>query len=837
MVLGTELIGSTILHYHIIERLGGGGMGEVYLAQDQRLGRRVALKFLAGHVDSDPEARERLIREAQAAALLRSPHIAVTYDLVEHDGSLFIAMEYVEGELLSTRIARARCRWSRRIDIELQLADALDEAHARGIIHRDIKSANLMITSRQLVKVLDFGLAKFLQSPTPDQVNTLAGMTMPGLVLGTLNYMAPEQLSGGPVDHRADLFSAGVVLYEMLAARLPFPGNTLAEIADRILNHEPDAIARYNYAVPEDVEAIIRRALQKRPDFRYQTARDFYLDLLNARRRAAGDSSRGSGSWLSPIDFADAASPMPMAPVKAPKPAAAAVVAVLNFANITGNPADDWVGQGIAESLTADLTRIKSVSVVPREQIFELQRSLSELGRRIDDRQAMELGRRLGASVAVSGAYQRLGDRIRITAQGIEVAAGRQLATVKVDGRLEELFELQDRLVSELATGLEVNVAQQDLSAIADAGTQSLEAYQAFARGMMNLRLAERDSMDRGIALLEQAIEHDPNYVEAMVELAGALELKGSFPSQPAFFDKSLALVDRALKIRPDDAAAHVQRGDTLLVMGRADEAIAALQEGVRLQRRPGDGARQPGARLLARSGPRRRSHQRVRARAAAESRRRLHAPAAGPAVHAARRLRRGREHRQGSDSPAGPGDVRRDRPDRRRGAHAARATPTTARGATTRRSANTAASSRCCRWAIISCASARASSCSRSLVPRIGARVTSPPPNGTKRRRFACSRPGWRAAPTIRRPGTTWPCCTACAAMARRRGDISTTCSRSCRRSPAGACHAIRTSIPCAPPSPSAPPPDATSGRHRDSAGHMRELLSKRAHFRFLIV
>jgi non-specific serine/threonine protein kinase len=582
VVLGTDLVGSTILHYHIIERLGGGGMGEVYLAQDQRLGRRVALKFLAAHVDGDGEARDRLIREAQAAALLRSPHIAVTYDLVEHDGALFIAMEYVEGELLSTRIGRGPLPVVEALDVELQLADALDEAHARGIIHRDIKSANLMITQRQLVKVLDFGLAKFEQSP--DQVNTLAGMTMPGLVLGTLNYMAPEQLNGGAVDHRSDLFSAGVVLYEMLAARLPFPGTTLAEIADRILNHEPDAIARYNYNVPEDVEAIIRRALQKRPDFRYQTARDFYLDLLNARRRAAGESSRTSGSWLSPIDFADAAAPLPIAPVKLPKPAAAAVVAVLNFANITGNPADDWVGQGIAESLTADLTRIKSVAVVPREQIFELQRSLSELGRRIDDRQAMELGRRLGATVAVSGAYQRLGERIRITAQGIEVASGRQVATVKVDGRLEDLFELQDRLVSELASGLEVKVAQQDLSAIAGAGTQSLEAYQAYARGMMNLRLAERDSMDRGIALLEQAIEHDPNYVEAMVELAGALELKGTFQSEPALFARSLALVERALKVRPDDAAAHVQRGDTLLVMGRAEEAIDALKQGVRLQ-------------------------------------------------------------------------------------------------------------------------------------------------------------------------------------------------------------------------------------------------------------
>ena len=243
----------------------------------------------------------------------------------------------------------------------------------------------------------------------------------------------------------------------MLAARLPFPGNTLPEIADRILNQEPDAIARYNYAVPEDIETIIRKALQKRPDFRYQNARDFYLDLLNARRRInTGDTSfRGQGAWLSPIDFADAASAMPLPP---PPPSgkhnAETTVAVLSFANITANPADDWVGQGIAESLTADLTHIKSIAVVPREQIFELQRSLSELGRRVDDRQAMELGRRLGASVVVSGAYQRMGPRIRITAQAVEVSGGRQIATLKIDGGVDELFELQDRLVTDLTAGL-----------------------------------------------------------------------------------------------------------------------------------------------------------------------------------------------------------------------------------------------------------------------------------------------------------------------------------------------------------------------------------------------
>ena len=559
-------------------------MGEVYLAEDQRLGRRVALKFLAAHVDADSEARERLIREAQAAALLRSPHIAVTYDLGEYDGALFIAMEYVEGELLSARIARGPLPVADGLDVALQLADALDEAHGRGIVHRDIKSSNLMITARHLVKVLDFGLAKFLTLPTADETKTRAGMTVPGLVLGTLNYMAPEQLSGAVVDQRADLFSSGVVLYEMLTARLPFTGATMPEIADHILNHEPDAMARYNYNVSEDVDGIVRKALNKRPEFRYQTARDFYIDLLNARRRITQtDSHRGMSAWLSPIDFADAAAPMPMPPPPVPRPATTSV-AVLNFANITGNPADDWVGQGIAESLTADLTHIKSIVVVPREQIFELQRSLNELGRRVDDRQAMELGRRLGATVTVTGAYQRLSDRIRITAQVIEVAGGRQIATVKMDGRMEDLFDLQDRLVSDLAEGLKVEVAQQDKSAIAHAGTQSIEAYEAYSRGMLNLRLAGRDSIDRAIALLEEALERDPRYVEAMVALASALEVKGSFLALPDLFERSLALADEAIALRPGDADAHVQRGDTLLAMGRIDESIVALREGIHLQ-------------------------------------------------------------------------------------------------------------------------------------------------------------------------------------------------------------------------------------------------------------
>jgi serine/threonine protein kinase/Flp pilus assembly protein TadD len=579
---GTGLIGSTVTHYHVLERLGGGGMGEVYLAEDQRLGRRVALKFLAQHVNADPEARDRLVREAQAAAVLRSPHIAVTYELSEFEGGLFIAMEYVEGELLASRIKTGPLPVAEALDVTLQLADALDEAHQRGIIHRDIKSSNVMITDRHLVKVLDFGLAKFVAAPRASDVRTLANVTATGLVLGTLNYMAPEQLTGGAIDNRADLFSAGVVLYEMLTGRLPFVANSLGEIADRILHHEPDAIARYNYAVAQDVETIVRKSLQKRPEFRYQTARDFYIDLLTARRRTSSDSARRS-SWLTPVDFADAALPMPAPPAPGDRPREA-VVAVLNFANITGSAADDWIGQGIAETLTADLTRIKSVAVVSRERIFELQRNLNSVGRTIEERQAIEMGRLLGASATISGGYQRLGDRIRITSQAIDVTTGHQQTTVKVDGRLDELFELQDRLVNELAAGLAVEVRQQDRAEMDLVGTESIDAYQAFSRGMLNLRMAGRESMDRGIALLEQAIELDPSYVEAMVELAGAIELKASFLSEPALFEKSLALAERALSVRPDDTSARVQRGDTLLAMGRVDEAIADLQEGIRLR-------------------------------------------------------------------------------------------------------------------------------------------------------------------------------------------------------------------------------------------------------------
>ncbi len=566
-------------------------MGEVYLAEDTRLGRQVALKFLPSADTADDEARARLVREAQAAALLRSPHIAVTYDLLEHDEALFIAMEYVQGELLSARVARGPLSLSDTLDIGLQVADALDEAHGHGIVHRDIKSSNLILTPRHLVKVLDFGLAKFGRSARPDEVQTMANVTMPGSMLGTLNYMSPEQLAGSIVDHRTDLFSLGVVVYEMLTGRMPFSGNSLAEIADKILHHEPDAVARYNYEVPAELETIVRKSLEKVPDYRYQSARELYIDLFNVRRRLSngGDSSHRH-SWRGPIDFSDAASPMPMRPPPTSRSGSALEgmgqrsIAVLSFTNITGDAGDDWIGQGIAETLTADLKHVEGVSVIPREQIFDQLRTFSGVGRALDERQAIDLGRRVGAWWVLSGGYQHMGPRVRVTAYVIEVLSGRLVNTVKLDGTIEQIFELQDDLVRQIAQGLNLGIEAEQMMEASKGETKSVDAYQAFSRGMLNLRLASRDSLERAIALFERALEIDPNYAEAIAGLGGAYNLKAQFLSIEGLNAKAIALLRRALEINPSLVEAKTRLGMALLAERSVDEAIATLKEAVAQQ-------------------------------------------------------------------------------------------------------------------------------------------------------------------------------------------------------------------------------------------------------------
>ncbi len=538
-------------------------MGEVYRAEDTRLGRPVALKFLPAGLKSDPESRARLLNEARAASLLRSPNIAVTYDIGEDAGTDFIVMEYVDGELLSARIARGPIPVREVIDIGLQVADALEEAHARGIVHRDIKSANLMRTERGLVKVLDFGLAKFLTKPDGD--HTLGQMTMAGMVVGTVSYMAPEQALGRPVDSRADLFSFGVVLFELLTGQMPFEGATPTEIIDHILHTVPPPVSRYISGVPSGLDALLTRALDKDPEFRYQSARDIHRDLRDIRDLL--DAPPRSTGRMAAVALAGAIENS---------------VAVMTFANITREPEDDWIGTGIAETVSSDLKNIHGLTIIGRARVYDALRNLTT-GAHLKDSLAIDVGRRLGATWVVVGGYQRIGVVVRITANFVEVATGEVRRTVKVDGRIDDIFALQDRIVFELSQGLNMALRGSEIADIERRETRSVEAYESYARGLMNLRQATRDSIDRGIAAFEDATRHDPDYALAWAALGGAFGLKGNFLSIPEMQHRAIEMERRALAIDPELADAHNWLGTSLLSLGRIEEAIAEIGEALRL--------------------------------------------------------------------------------------------------------------------------------------------------------------------------------------------------------------------------------------------------------------
>ncbi len=540
-------------------------MGEVYRGEDTRLGRSVALKFLPQSLKSDPESRARLLNEARAASMLRSPNIAVTYDIGEEAGADFIVMEYVDGELLSSRVAKGPLPPREVVDIGLQVADALDEAHARGIVHRDIKSGNLMRTERGLIKVLDFGLAKFLANGSAREI-TQAQMTMAGMVVGTVSYMAPEQALGRPVDHRADLFSLGVVLFELLTGRMPFEGAATTEIVDRILHETPPPPSRYAPQVPGGLDAVVARALEKQPDFRYQHARDMARDL----RQIAEDTDSAGPRTTSRVTAGVAPGPIENS------------VAVMTFSNITREPADDWIGTGIAETVSSDLKNIHGLTIIGRARIYDALRNLST-DAHLKDSLAIDIGRRLGATWVVVGGYQRIGSMVRITSNFVEVATGAVRRTVKVDGGIDDIFALQDKIVFELSQGLNLVLERTEIADIERQETRSVAAYESYARGLMNLRQATRDSIDRAIAAFQDATRHDPEYARAWAALGGAYGLKGDFLGIPDMVQQSIEIERRAVSIDPDLADAHMWLGSSLLRIGRTDEAITEIQEALRL--------------------------------------------------------------------------------------------------------------------------------------------------------------------------------------------------------------------------------------------------------------
>ncbi len=590
------MTGRQVLHYLIQEQLGAGGMGEVYRAQDTKLGREVALKFLPSSYQYDLERRDRFLKEARAASALRSPHVVAIYDIGEHEDAIFIVMEYVLGELLTQRIQRGPLITKEALDLSMQVADALDEAHRLGIIHRDIKSDNLIISDRGLLKILDFGLAKVTtplrNTPTmpidsdSNPTFMLGQKTIVGAVMGTVSYMSPEQALGQSVDARSDLFSLGVVIYQMLTTRLPFEGESATEIIDRIVHNEPAAIARFNYDVPPEFERIVRKAMEKNPGFRYQTAREFYIDLHNLRRDLESGSRTGAIEPRIMNQPTVALSPTGAATgFIVPAPKIENAVAIMNFTNITKEPTDDWIGSGIAETLTSDLKNISGLSVIGRERMFEALRNLGS-GPLPDseDSFVIDLGRKLGASWIISGGYQRIADLIRITSRFVEVETGDLIKTFKIDGKISEIFDLQDKIVYELSQGLNLQLATAEIDEIERDETDSVEAYEHFSRGMMSLRTGSRETLDRAIHHFEKAIEHDKNYARAWSALGVTYDLKGSFLGIPELSQKALEIEQKAIELNPRLSHAHQWLGSAYTSLGRFDEAIESIREAIRLE-------------------------------------------------------------------------------------------------------------------------------------------------------------------------------------------------------------------------------------------------------------
>ena len=436
-------------------------MGEVYKAQDLRLQRLVALKLMLEEAKQNDHSKQRFVREARAASALNHPNIATVYEIdeVERNGSLysFIVMEFVEGRTLKDYADQLTI--SEVLDIVMQIADGLAEAHGRGIVHRDIKPSNVMIKEGRKVKLLDFGVAKYQPARNDNAITeslyqSEALMTAPGIVIGTFAYMSPEQALGNDVDQRGDIFALGVMFYEMLAGRHPFDGRTTLALVDSILHEEPRPLFAFNPQVTPELDAICRRMLAKDREQRYQSAAEVLRDLEKVRRgvktASVGDPYQTSRAL--PVGESD---PTGGSRFATGTPSGKSL-AVMNFANITKNEADDWLGVGIAETVTADLKSIEGLSVIGRERIHEVTRRMNiTAGADFDNTLATTIGREVAARWIIVGGYQRVGEMVRITARFVDVATGEVERTVKIDGPMSQIFELQDKIVYELSHGLD----------------------------------------------------------------------------------------------------------------------------------------------------------------------------------------------------------------------------------------------------------------------------------------------------------------------------------------------------------------------------------------------
>ncbi|HET9307000.1 MAG TPA: protein kinase [Candidatus Sulfotelmatobacter sp.] len=543
------MVGQTISHYRILEKLGAGGMGIVYLAEDIRLDRQVALKILPPEFAVDEARGERFLREARAVATLNHPGIAILYEIGETSDTQFLAMEYISGKTLQEELAAGPFSKDRLAEYTTQIAEALEHAHRHGILHRDIKPANMIVSPEGKVKLLDFGLAKLAERND----RTASLLTAPGSWLGTLHYAAPEVLRGYPADRRSDIYSFGVVLYQMACGHLPFEGVDGRALISAILTGQAPSPHTRNPLIDPALEACILSSIALQPDQRPQSA----LELA----RSVRESVSSTGSHAKP------AQAMP-------------VLAVLDFQNTSDDPSVNWLGTGLAETLTSDLKRLKLVKVVTRERLQEAARRHAASGQA----GLVALGREIGARWLVLGSFQRAGGRLRILPRVLEVSTGEETPITKADGTWEEVFELQDRVVAGVMSALEVKVDSSAMERIAAPDTIHLEAYEQYAQGRQDLYEIGKDSLERARQHLERAVALDPNYALAYAALGATHAMRFIHRTDPTDLDSAARYCERALELDPELGEPYPWLTYAYVRQGKVQEGIRTGIRGVERQ-------------------------------------------------------------------------------------------------------------------------------------------------------------------------------------------------------------------------------------------------------------